>query len=112
MRIVLIGDAPAGLAQGLAARLHVEHLRDPQLAGDAFVLEGRPRDLGEALALDEALRRRAADLDVVLWPVRAASTPDLEAVLVHYRGRVVEFDGGADAVDAALDALREALLAA
>ena len=111
MRIVLIGAVSAGLGAALADHLDLDHVHRPdEITRDAFVLEGWPRDLREAIALDAALSRRAADVDVVLWLRGSPSTPRSEAVLDHYRGRIVEFEGGADSVESALDGIREALL--
>ncbi|MEO8262481.1 MAG: hypothetical protein ABI566_07910 [Pseudolysinimonas sp.] len=108
MRIILIGAESTGLGAQLAAQLHLDHIHGPeQLAADGFVLEGWPRDLRDAQALDSALRSRAADVDAVVWLGGGS-----EAVIDHYRGRVVEVPPGDDLLGSALDGLREVLLAA
>lgn len=110
MRIVLIGAEQTGLGSELAERLHLPHLRGlDEIAGDGFVLDGAPRDLAEARALDAVLRLRASEVDAVLWARGGAAVP--EAVLDHYLGRVVELEP-ADLLESALRGLREALLAA
>jgi adenylate kinase family enzyme len=107
MRIVVIGTP--GLGAALAERLHLEHIQRPEeVHADAFVLDGSPRDLAEARALDAMLRARAAEVDAVLL-VRGGAVD--EAVLDHYLGRVIELEA-ADAFESALDHLREVLLAA
>ncbi|MCS0499794.1 adenylate kinase family protein [Protaetiibacter mangrovi] len=117
----------------------VEQAVEPHL--DGFVLDGFPRSIAQARMLDRFLRARAAELDVALhFEVpdevladrmdargRADDVPEVaatriagfrqseEALLEHYRGRVVELDavGAVDVVfDRILDGLREALLAA
>jgi adenylate kinase family enzyme len=105
MRIVVLGAT--GLGTALAQHLHLEHIRRPEeLHADGFVLDGAPRSLDEARALDAMLRGRAAEVDAVL--VLGAADP---AVLGHYFGRVVELDAG-DPFESALAGLREVLLAA
>lgn len=111
MRIVLIGSESAGLGAALAAHLHVDHIRDVGAAtGDGFVLDGAPRDVAEAMALDTSLRARAADLDAVLWLPIGTLSPQADAVLEYYAGRIVQLDAGGTPLEAALDGLREALL--
>ena len=113
MRIVLFGAEATGLGAALAAHLHLDHIQRPEeIAADGFVLEGAPRDVDEARSLDASLRRRAADIDAVLWVRSRPLTPQTESVLDHYRGRVVELEPGADPLEAAIDGLREALLTA
>ncbi|HWM33749.1 MAG TPA: hypothetical protein VNR36_05870 [Pseudolysinimonas sp.] len=105
MRIVVIGADGVGAA--LAEHLHLEHIRSvADVHADGFVLDGAPRDLAEAHALDVLLRARAAEVDAVL--VLGPAAPE---VLDHYFGRVIELDP-ADPFDAALAGLREVLLAA
>ncbi|HTL41966.1 MAG TPA: hypothetical protein VL294_10885 [Pseudolysinimonas sp.] len=105
MRIITWG-AP-GLGVALAEQLSLPHIRRvEEVRTDDFVLDGAPRDLGEARALDAMLRGRAAEVDAVLVHGEAP-----EAVLEHYFGRVIELPAE-DALAAALDALREVLLAA
>jgi len=107
MRIVVIGAESAGLGAQLAAHLHLPHLHGvAEVTGDAFVIDGAPRDAAEARALDAILRARAAEVDAVL--VLGAAPED---VVGHYHGRVVELEA-ADAFDSALAGLREVLLAA
>ena len=106
MRIIVIGVE--GLSAALASHLHLDHIqRVEEIAADGFVLDGAPRDLAEARSLDAVLRGRAAEVDAVLW-LRGGDP----AVLDHYRGRVIELDDTAETFEAALDGLREALLAA
>ncbi|PZQ87611.1 MAG: adenylate kinase [Leifsonia xyli] len=117
----------------------VEHALEPHTAG--FVLDGFPRSVAQARILDRFLRSRGAELDVALHfdapdavvaerlaaRARADDAPEVvarriagfrateEALLEHYRGRVVELDavGGVGEVhDRVLDGLREALVAA
>lgn len=117
----------------------VEQELESHTAG--FVLDGFPRSIAQARMLDRFLRARAAELDAALHfdipdavlterlaaRDRADDTPAVvatriagfraaeEALLEHYRGRVVELDavGEVDAVfDRVLWGLREALLAA
>ncbi|MGN6502162.1 MAG: hypothetical protein ACTHKX_04550 [Pseudolysinimonas sp.] len=105
MRIITLG-AP-GLGPALAEHLSLPHIRRvEEVRTDDFVLDGAPRDLGEARALDAVLRGRAAEVDAVLVLGEAPG-----AVLEHYFGRVIELPAD-DALAAALDALREVLLAA
>jgi adenylate kinase len=105
MRIVVLG-AP-GLGTALADHLHLERIQRPdEVHADGFVLDGAPRDLEEARALDDLLRGRAARVDAVL-----VFGPAPSEVLDHYFGRVIELDA-ADALGSALDHLREVLLAA
>lgn len=105
MRIVVIGDP--GLGAALAEHLHLEHIQRPEeVHSDAFVLDGAPRSLDEARALDAMLRARASEVDAVL----AVDGGD-PAVLDHYLGRVIELDS-AGGLESALDRLREVLLAA
>ena len=105
MRIVVLGTF--GLGAALAEHLHLEHIqRVEEVQADGFVLDGAPRDLTEARALDAVLRARAAEVDAVL--VLGPTAPE---VLEHYLGRVIELDP-ADAFEAALAGLREVLLAA
>jgi adenylate kinase len=129
MRIVLVGPAQAGT--GTQGRLLAELLGVPYLPAEigadfegallghtaGFVLDGFPRTVAEASALDRFLRARAADLDVALHfqLPDAQLTPAEDALLEHYRGRVVELDadGAAEVVhERVLDGLREALVAA
>ena len=127
MRIVLAGATEDG-TQGmlLADRLGLPYLT-AEIAGDlerglanhsgGFVLDGFPRTVAEAAVLDRILRARAADLDVAVHFARrdASPTPEEDALLAHYRGRVVELDasGAADEVhERVLDGLREAVVAA
>ncbi len=129
MRIVLVGSAPeATEVQGrmLAERLGVPYLTAPAGADvertlahhtAGFVLDGFPRTMAEASALDAFLRARAAELDVALHVEvpDAVCTSRVEALLEHYRGRVVELDprGTPEEVhERALAGLREALVAA
>ncbi len=129
MRVVLVGPGHAATGtqgQLLAARLGVPYLTadvgtdvERALEGHTagFVLDGFPRTPAEASALDRFLRARAADLDVALYlPVPDARlTPVEDALLDHYRGRVVELDAEGDAEvvhERVLDGLREALVAA
>lgn len=135
MRIVLVGVAHATrAAQGrlLAERLAVPYLAidlsspearaairlDEELAPHTagFVLDGFPQSGAQASALDDVLRRRAADVDaVVLLHGDAALDAGREAVLDHYRGRVVELEAAGEALEVherVLAALREALVAA
>lgn len=134
MRIMLVGRPHAATAaQGrmLAERLGVPHLvvdaapgttaafTERELAPHAagFVLEGFPRDLAEASALDEVLGRRAAEIEVALYLRSAGSAPTAaeEALLEHYRRQVVELrvEGAAEELhERVLAALREALVAA
>lgn len=117
MRIVLIGGASADLAPSLARVLRVpELIGEEQAAGtvaatDGFVLHGFPRTVAEAQALDRVLGARAASIETALW-VRGAVVPaDEDALLEHYRGRVVELDGQGtidELRERALDAVREA----
>ncbi|AYF98055.1 adenylate kinase family protein [Protaetiibacter intestinalis] len=117
----------------------VEQELEPHTSG--FVLDGFPRSVIQARLLDRFLRARAAELDVALHfdvedavlasrlsaRERADDTPEViatriggfraaeEALLEHYRGRVVELDavGEVDEVfERLLDGLREALIAA
>ena len=130
MRIVIVGElrttGAGAQARMLAERLGVPYLTD-QIAGgveralgahtSGFVLDGFPRTPAEASALDAFLRSRAAELDVVLHRrlPDAVLTPADEALLAHYRGRVVELDaagGATEVIERALEALREALVAA
>jgi len=127
MRIVIVGAAEDGI-QGrlLADRLGLPYLT-AEIATDiarvlanhsaGFVLDGFPRTVAEAATLDRILRSRAADLDVALhFALRDARlAPEEDALLEHYRGRVVELDatGAADEVhERVLDGLREAVVAA
>jgi adenylate kinase family enzyme len=134
MRIMLVGRPHADTAaQGrmLAERLGVPHLvvdaapgttaafTERELAPHAagFVLEGFPRDLAEASALDDVLGRRAAEIEVALYLRSAGSAPTAaeEALLEHYRRQVVELrvEGAAEELhERVLAALREALVAA
>jgi len=113
MRIVLIGSESGVLGAALAEYLHLDHIRHPEeISADGFVLDGAPRDVAEARALDAVLRGRAADVSAVVWVTGRPPTPQVEAVLDHYRGRVVEVDPGEGAFDAALEGLRESLLTA
>jgi|GEM_PF-2417943 len=132
MRIVLVGDRAIARVQGrmLAERLGVPHLApgvadlERALADHTagFVLDGFPLTVAEASALDAFLRTRCADLDVVLHvavpdaaPTASGTPASVDALLDHYRGRVVELDatGAPDVVhERALAGLREALVAA
>ena len=113
MRIVLIGSEAPGLGAALAAHLRLDHIHRLDAASAAgFVLEGAPRDIEQARALDDRLRTRGAEVDAVLWVSGWILSPQLEAVLDHYRSRVVQLDAGAEPLEAALDGLREALLTA
>jgi hypothetical protein len=135
MRIMLVGRPHADTAaQGrmLAERLGAPHLvvdaapgmtdaafTERELAPHAggFVLEGFPRDLAEASALDDVLGRRAAEIEVALYlrPAGSAPTAAEDALLEHYRRQVVELDaeGGVEELhERVLAALREALVAA
>lgn len=135
MRIMLVGRPHAATAaQGrmLAERLGVPHLvvdaapgatdaafTERELAPHAagFVLEGFPRDLAEASALDDVLGRRAAEIEVALYLRSAGSAPTAaeEALLEHYRRQVVELrvEGAVEELhERVLAALREALVAA
>ena len=106
MRIVVLGTY--GLGAALATHLHLAHIqRVEEVSSDGFVLDGAPRDLAEARALDALLRGRAAEVDAVLVVGPAASE-----VLDHYLGRVLELDPDASTFEDALDGLREVLLAA
>ncbi len=111
MRIVVFDAAPTGLGAALAAHLNVVHIRDVgDIAADGFVLEGAPRDVTAAHDLDMLLRRRAADITAVLWVRGGPLSPQKEAVLDYFRGRVVELDPAEDPFESALSGLREALL--
>ncbi|MEO8095190.1 MAG: hypothetical protein ABI632_09665 [Pseudolysinimonas sp.] len=113
MRIVLIGAESTGLGIVLAAHLHLDHIRRlEEIAADGFVLDGSPRDLAEARTLGAVLRSRGADVDAVVWLPGGVLSSHTEAVLQHYRGRVVELNAGGDVLEAALSGLREAMLAA
>lgn len=108
MRIVLIGAESTGLGAALAEHLNLPHAQRPEeLTFDAFVLDGAPRDVAEARALDAMLRSRAAEVDAVL----VVDATGAEPVLEHYLGRVIELDR-ADLLASSLDGLRETLLAA
>ena len=106
MRIIVIGSPE--LSTALASHLHLDHVRElADIAHDGFVLDGTMLVLAEARALDAVLRARAAEVDAVLW--LQGGDP---GVLAHYTGRVIELDGEAETFEAALDGLREVLLAA
>jgi len=106
MRIIVIGSPD--LSAALAAHLHLDHVRElAEIAHDGFVLDGTSLTGPEARALDVVLRSRAAEVDAVLW-VRGGDP----VVLDHYVGRVLELDATAETFEAALDGLREVLLAA
>ena len=105
MRIIVIG-APE-LVRSLAAHLHLEQVHRIVLnIPDRFVIDGTELRLTSVRALDLLLRTRAAEVDAVLW-LRGGDP----AVLEHYRGRVIDLNGAADTFEAALDGLREVLLA-
>lgn len=109
MRIALIGAGSTGLGAALAAHLHLDHVQRPgEITTDGFVLDGAPRDLAEAHALDAILRTRAAEVEAVLW-LRGDVKPPTETVLDHYRGRVIELEPSDGLFDEALDRLRETL---
>lgn len=106
MRIIVIGSPE--LSTALAAHLHLDHVREvAEIEADGFVLDGTALDLAEVRALDAVLRSRAAEVDAVLW-VQGGDG----AVLDHYAGHVLELDATAETFEAALDGLREVLLAA
>jgi hypothetical protein len=106
VRIIVIG-AP-DLAAALAAHLHLDHVSElADIARDAFVLDGTRLGRPEARALDAVLRSRGADVDALLW-VKGGDP----AVLEHYAGRVLELDSAEGMFEAALERLREVLLAA
>lgn len=136
MRIVLVGAARA--AREVQGRMLAERLGVPYLALAAlppardltarlerelaahltgFVLDGFPADVAEASALDRFLGVRAADVEVALHVTESDAAPPAadDALLEHYRGRVVELDatGDPDEVhERVLAGLREALVAA
>lgn len=123
-RIVLIGTSGAGLGEQLARAIRATHLAATESTGlegvtaglaastDGFVLDGFPRSTGQAEQLDAFLDARAASVEVALWlRTDAAPTPLDEALLRHYRGRVVEVaaEGALDELlERALDGIREA----
>ena len=109
MRIALIGAESTGLGAALAAHLHLDHIQRPEeITTDGFVLDGAPRDLAEARALDAMLRARAAEVEAVLW-LRSDVVSPADTVLDHYRGRVIELEPNGQLFEEALDRLREAL---
>ena len=106
MRIIVLGTY--GLGAALASHLHLPHIqRVEEVTSDGFVVDGAPRTLAEARALDAMLRSRAAEVDAVL--VAGPADPQ---VLDHYLGRVIELDPDAETFELALQGLREVLLAA
>ena len=105
MRIIVIGGGE--LVTSLATRLNIAHM--PRVVidmPDHFVLDGTDLHVSGARALDLVLRAQATEVDAVMWMV--GGDP---AVLEHYRGRVICLDDALDPIDAALDGLREVLLA-
>lgn len=111
MRIIVIGTESTVLAAMLAERLQLTYVRQlDRLAGDGFVLDGVPRDVDQARALDRLLRSWAIEIDAVLWLNEAPIPPETEAVLEHYLGRVIELDPRNEMLESALDGLRESLL--
>ena len=113
MRIVVIGAESTDLAAILAERLRLPLVRRiDRVDREEFVLDGAPRGLDEAKELDSRLRSWAAEVDAVLWLRGDPLSPQTEAVLDHYTGRIIELDTLEDVVASALAGLREALLAA
>lgn len=117
MRVLLLGQVPADVVTRLAECLRVPHVAaaagarasELDLPTSGFVLERFPRTDDEARELDRLLDARAAGLDAVV------NMGGDDALLAHYRGRIVEADGSGsaeDVFDRILGGLREALIAA